>query len=522
MPHKPTWIVLSLLTFCVLAVLFWAFIPIGWVGEVTSFWTDAPQTSHSEAISCIADLCLYSTRPVVRWNGFPIWHNVYTASFPDWIHYIWFQATSNTNGIRILQLLFSTALIVQLCMWSKHLLSEKAQWILWLWMMNDWSFLFYKKALGTTEIGLQWALMLSVLILLQPKRFNTKYLAGVIGMGIWCKVTFALAVLPLLGLLYWIPKEDRARYGIHILFGAVIGLLPHLLLLYWTSQIDIPVRSHDFWTLQWERILSALTGGNTSIREQNWNVWTWLFDPLQFFTKAYGVASIPWHGWGKIIVYLGALLAGWQLRSNIQWQRLTWGLFSIVILLIWIAKDLHHLAMATPLLGLWLVYTFDQVSWKAPPLLVMGGLWFGTQIWTLTDAPKIINAVETPTFSEMRQQALEDLITQNDDIQRLITMDYEVYGVLEARMTWLPVTHMWPQISTERWDALPKILLENKGSHLLVLKSSMPMIYNLQPSEQRLQRIGQEVGVSIERVGHVDGMWLYRLDDPLSTEDNEH
>ena len=301
--------------------------------------------------------------------------------------------------------------------------------------------------------------------------------------------------------------------------GNAVGLLPHLFTL-WTNQVDIPVRSHDFWTLQWERILSALSGSNTSVREQNLNVWAWLFDPLQFFTKAYGVEAIAWHGWGKVLVYLGALFAGWKVRSNIQWQRLTWGLFTTVILLTLIAKDLHHLAIATPLLGLWLVYTFEQVSWKAPPLLVMGGLWFGTQIWTLTDAPKIINAVETPTFSEMRQQALEDLITQNYYIQRLITMDYEVYGVLEARMPWLPVTHMWPQISTERWNALPNILRENKGAHLVVLSSSMPMIYNLQPSEQRLQSVGKEVGVSIERVGHVDGMWLYRLNDPLSTEDS--
>ena len=132
MPHKPTWIVLSLLTFCVLSVLFWKFIPIGWVGEVTSFWTNVPKTSHSEALSCIGDLCLYPTRPLVRWNEIPIWHNIYTASFPDWIHYFWFQTTSSTTGIRILQLLFSTALIVQLCVWSKLFLSEKAQWIFWL------------------------------------------------------------------------------------------------------------------------------------------------------------------------------------------------------------------------------------------------------------------------------------------------------------------------------------------------------------------------------------------------------
>ena len=517
MPHKPTWIVLSLLTFCGLSVLFWKFIPIGWVGEVTSFWTAAPNTSHSEALSCVSDLCLYSTRPILRWNSFPIWHNVYTASFPDWIQYLWFQATGSTHGIRILQLLFSTALVVQLCLWSRHILSSKAQWLFWLWLMNDWSFLFYKKALGTTEIGLQWALILSVFILIQTKVFNSKYLTGVITLGIWCKLTFALVVLPLLSLLYWVPAAKRKQYGVHIALGTAIGLLPHLILLYWTSQVEIPVRSHDFWTLQWERILSALSGSNTSIREQNLNVSIWLFDPLQFFTNAYSVKSIPWHGLGKTVVYLSALFAGWQLRSNTAWQQLTWGLFSIVILLTWIAKDLHHLAMATPLLGLWLVYTFDQVSWKAPPLLMIGGLWFGTQIWTLTDAPKIIDAVETPTFSEMRQQALEDILNQNV-IHHLITMDYEVYGVLETRMHWLSVTHMWPKISTERWDALPNIIKDNQGTHLLVLKSSTPMIYNLQPSVQRLQIVGKNVGVSIELVGHIDGIRLYRLDDSLPTE----
>ena len=203
--------------------------------------------------------------------------------------------------------------------------------------------------------------MLSVLMLIQPKHFNARYLAGVIALGIWCKVTFALTIFPLIGLLYWIPKEERKRYGTQIVIGTVIGLLPHLLLLYWTSLVDIPVRSHDFWTLQWERILSALSGTNTSVREQNLNVWTWLFDPLQFFTQAYGVQSIAWHGWGKILVYLGALFAGWKVRSNIQWRQLTWVLFINCH-----PTDLDRQrppppCYSDPLLGLWLVYTFDQV-----------------------------------------------------------------------------------------------------------------------------------------------------------------
>lgn len=508
---QPTIQHLSVLTILVLSVLFERYIPIGWVGEVTSMWTSAPNTSHPEAISCVGDLCLHATRPLLRWNDVPIWHNVYTGTFPDWIHYAWFQGTGNATGIRILQILFSTALIVQLCVWSRQLLSERGQWIFWLWLMNDWSFLFYKKALGTTEITLQWALMFSVFVLVSPKLRDSKYLTGIITLGLWCKITFAITLLPLLGLLYWIPKEERKQYASKIIAGTAIGLLPHMLMLYWTSQVEIPVRSHDFWTLQWERIQSALSGDNTSIREQNLNLWTWLLDPLQFFTKAYGVQDIAWHGWGKIIVYLGALFASLQARSNQKWQRITWVLFSTVILLTWIAKDLHHLAMTTPLLGLWLVYTFDQSSWKAQPLLVMGGLWFGTQLWTMTDAPKIINGVETPTFTETRQQALEDLVTQND-IHHLITLDYEVYGVLEVRTPELAVTHMWPQISIERWDALPDIIRENKGSHLLVLKSSMPMIYNLQPSKGRLQSIAKEVHVSIKLIEAIDGVWLYKIE----------
>ena len=176
------------------------------------------------------------------------------------------------------------------------------------------------------------------------------------------KVTFALTIFPLLGLLYWIPTEDRKRYGMQIVIGTAIGLLPHLLLLYWTNLVDIPVRSHDFWTLQWERILSALSGSNTSVREQKLECMGFGYSThYNLFSQAYGVKSIHWHGWGKIMVYLGAFIAGWQQRSNIQWRQLTWVLSSVVILLTWIAKDLHHLAIATPLLGLWLVYTFDQV-----------------------------------------------------------------------------------------------------------------------------------------------------------------
>ena len=335
--------------------------------------------------------------------------------------------------------------------------------------------------------------------------------------GTWSKLPFILHLIPLMFFI-WTTQRKRAELSKTVCFATCISLLPFTFLVSWTIDIDLPVRSHDFWTLQWERIVYAVQGHSSNVREHSSNIWIWLGDPLQFFDHAYGVSDIQWHGWGRTIGYIlfgGALFT---TRNKTLWY-LTGTLLLQIFVLAWVAQDLHHIVIATPLLWYTIVRVSQEVKLSNIVFAVMTIGILGSNIWILRDAPTIIESIQTPTFSEPKQQQLVDLLTKHG-VSNVVTMDYEVFGVLEVRSPSLNVSHMWPQISTQRWDALPNILAENIGSHLLVLDASMPMIYNLQPSEQRLNKVAEEIGISIKHVDQVDGMWLYLLEQPPLTDDN--
>ena len=508
-----------------LGIIFQFLIPIGWIGEVTPMWSTIPITNIDQPLSCIGNLCLYSTRPLVRSGEFPWMLNVYTASFPDWPQWILYHIFNSPLIIRISQVLSTLLLLLGLGYWVRKTLSPLYLITFFGLLLTDWNFLFYKKALGNTEIILQIAWMSCLLSLiptntvLTPKDLSRQKWILFIGItiGTWSKLPFILHLIPLMFFI-WTTQLKRVELSKTVCIATCISLLPFVFLSAWTVDIDIPVRSHDFWTLQWERIVFAVQGHSSNVREHSHNIWIWLGDPLQFFEHAYGVSNIKWHGWGRAIGYIifgGALFT---IRNRTLWC-LTGTLILQIFVLAWVAQDLHHIVIATPLLWYTIVRVTQEV--KLQKILFMGMITgiLGSNIWILRDAPTIIESVKTPTFSDHRQQQLVDLLTRYD-VSNVVTMDYEVFGMLEVRAPSLNVLHMWPQISTERWDALPSILEDNIGAHLLVLDASMPMTYNLQPSEQRLNKVAEDVGVSIKRVGHVDGMWLYLLEKPLSTDDS--
>ncbi len=500
------------------AVFEWA-LPIGWVGEVTSMWGPIPQTTVDGPISCIGDFCLYPTRPIMRLNTLPIFHNVYTASFPDWPLWMLYNLTESPTFTRFAQIGFAGSTMSLLVYMTRSYLSPLSQWFLWLWLAMDWNFLFYKKALGNTELLLQLSWMTCVIALMRRIPSEHQISSSIhhcvvplaIAVGCLCKITFLLNILPLFIGTYWLRPSQRHTWIGQILMGLVIGMIPSLLLLYWTSGMELPVRSHDFWTLQWERVLTSLSGENTSMREQHQNGLIWLLDPLSFFEQSYGVSTPIWHGWGKVLVLLtcGALLV--QQRLNQKTSALTVLLAVQVLGLTWIAKDLHHLAMATPLLSLWMVWVLQESRMSPIFKYTLCGLWLGSQSWILYDTPRIINTVETPTFSEQSQQRLVTLLEKHS-VTDLMTMDYEVYGVLEVSMPNLSVHHAWPSISTQRWNALPDILQDSVHGHLIILQSSTPMIYNLSPSLNRLQSVAEEVNLSVTLIDTQEGVWLYSVE----------
>ena len=118
-----------------------------------------------------------------------------------------------------------------------------------------------------------------------------------------------------------------------------------------------------------------------------------------------------------------------------------------------------------------------------------------------------------PTFSRSSQQALKNALAQHR-VSTLITMDYEVMGLLDQEFE---VQHGWGAISHERRAALPFLIAAATGGHLLVLKSSAALIYNLQPSERELMLQAQLVGVELTELERWEGdsLRLYAV-SPIS------
>ena len=167
-----------------------------------------------------------------------------------------------------------------------------------------------------------------------------------------------------------------------------------------------------------------------------------------------------------------------------------------------IAQDLHHLVIATPLLWLCVAHIWNHTRHKTLYKIAFGGILL-SHVWILLDTPDRINQVSTPTFSESRQMELLNML-QKHNVTDLITMDYEVFGVIEVLEPSIDVTHAWPSISTERWSVLPRLLDEHPSKHLIVLQSSMPMIYNLQPTQTRLETTAKQYGHHIQLIDSIE------------------
>ena len=111
----------------------------------------------------------------------------------------------------------------------------------------------------------------------------------------------------------------------------------------------------------------------------------------------------------------------------------------------------------------------------------------------------LLKTVKIPTFTaEAQKNLLKNLSSAK--VNRLVTMDYEIYGVIEALNPDLAVTHSWAAISHERQSALPNILSYSVNKHLIILEASHPMIYNLHPSEQQLKMEAAKLGLNVSTI----------------------
>ena len=123
----------------------------------------------------------------------------------------------------------------------------------------------------------------------------------------------------------------------------------------------------------------------------------------------------------------------------------------------------------------------------------------GTGVLDLLQADKQLRTISVPTFTASAQQQLDEELKESN-VQYLLTMDYEVYGVLEALEPRLHVQHSWAAVSHERRSALPQLLTHAAGGHLIVLKATHPMIYNLRATEKQLQKSANKLDLQIKLV----------------------
>jgi hypothetical protein len=197
--------------------------------------------------------------------------------------------------------------------------------------------------------------------------------------------------------------------------------------------------------------------------------------------------------------------------------------------LLWlVARDLHHLAMATPTLAIVAGLALDRLAAVATPprspararaalILALPLLLSGAASLARTDA--VVAQVDAPTFSEAGQEALAELLRRND-VRRLLVADYESYGMLELRAPAVQVTHAWPAVALHGprppAELLPDLLRQARGGHLLLVRASAPMTYNLRVGEDQLQQAAASAGLrirSVEALPHGAAV-LYAVDEP--------
>ena len=190
----------------VLGLLSTRLFPIGIVGEVAASWTKAPTVlQHSDPaedsiITTLGPLTLRSTRPLLSVGVVPISTNLYTSAIPDWPSALIFAFSQSSEMVLAWHQIMAGLLLFAMFGFLKQELSTVHRSLLILLLVSDWTFLFYKRALGGTEVWLQFGGLLCLFSLLKFHRNEdgSVLLGWGMAIGLLAKVTFVFSVLPVL------------------------------------------------------------------------------------------------------------------------------------------------------------------------------------------------------------------------------------------------------------------------------------------------------------------------------------
>ncbi len=530
---------------------------VGTVGEVAIGWMarpppvvlaqlDPPLPADLGPGHRWGPLVASQSRPTERLaisDGFlPLTINDYTGGLPDWPARLVHRLTGSVLLVTALHVLWGAGILWMVYAFLNRHGSRAAAIAGTLVLACRWDFVFYRKVLGGTELVLL-AATIAALWAVWDRRWSTGRwgiagLAWAICAGMHAKLTFAVVAAALVAttlLLRWDraalrpPTAPRRWWAVAL---ATTLWLPHVLS--WTHQAALPtsprIQSHDHATLQLQRVWTALSGGPTPTREGLENLWSWLIDPLSFLARAYGVATPPpapvW------MMVLGALVttAGiaqvWAQRHATPRDALLRfvSVFALIatVGLFFVARDLHHLAMVAPLVAIVTGLAADQVAGFVRPTRSRGRVWASlvfvapmcaASVYMLRQTDVLVEQIAVPTFTAKGQAALAALLDR-PDVSRVVVCDYESMGALELaladRGAFPEVVHAWGAASQRTHTPglsatfAADLLRFAAGDHVLTVRASAPMIYNLRTRGRAWSEAAARAGVRVELVGELD------------------
>jgi len=520
---------------------------MGVVGEVAWVWMEADPIGHHAATPQThtwGPLTAATTRPVetLQIGSFtlPLAVNFYTGGLADWPARIGASLGLSYDGTMILNLIFGGILIALVHRFTRTHGSGIAATAAALLLATDWVFVFFRRALGGTELLLSAASLICLWALWDRRwaggRHGLTALALGVGLGLTAKLTFVLTLVPL-AVTAWILRWDKPKMGpplpdrwTPMALALLAPMVPLLIGLLHHTQADLPaLASHDHWQIQAERVWGTLSGGPRPARESLAALLAWIGDPRAFLGTAWGASAPPWFspmrflGWAVIA---GGVFTAWRDRDATP--RLALARFCSVFLvtqvaLIWgVARDLHHLAIATPTLMILAGLSLEALmgQWSPPRSNRRGFLvalvclpWVILGIHSMSQTDGSLGTIKRPTVSRSGQNALVAMLREQG-VTKLVTMDYESAGALDILAPEIEFKHGWSRIAAERKTALGSLLREARGGHLLVVPSAPSWTYNLKPREPDLATAAAQAGAVWEEVDRLpdDAAVLYRVE----------
>lgn len=501
---------------------------VGLVGEVAASWADphppVVQTHlspPSEAAVPQGPLTLRGTRPMLSVGDWPLAVNTYTGGFADWPARAATRLTGDWRAGAGLQVGLGALLIVLAARFLRfHGTESAATAVAWL-LATDWCFVFYRKVLAGTETLLLAAGLL-VIWALWSRRWKggvhgTVAIAVGAGLGLHAKLTFA-ASLAAWALAAWAMRWDRAalkpprpvaRWVLVLLPALCLAPLValHLLL---RELGPAATHSHDTVALQIARLSLP-----SPPREGWFNLVCFLGNPTAWFAPALHAEAVAPLSVLRLLgfaVTVGGAALEWRTRTPTASAALLRFLSVAVplqIAFLFAANhDLHHLAQATPPLLLLVALAADRAAAEwAPPRSIVRGLLTGLFVsphllaggMHLAATDRVVGTLPRSTFTEVGQQELLAALAASG-CPRLVTSDYEIYGMLEARAPTLPVTHTWAAVANGERDGTGILRLAAGGCYLSV-RPTAPMIYDWHPASEEVARAAAAAGLTVHPVG---------------------